>query len=271
MAMHGGAPVRLGKRGSRAWRPRNLVRLVLFSAFVLPIAGRAALYASGDHPRSFRDANWSTSGLLPPAERDPDARVMVFAARNGRWRSVFAVHTWIVVKPQNGDYTRYDVTGFGQPLRTNGFAPDAHWFSARPEVVADIRGPLAAAAIPKIQAAVATYPFAKPGDYRVWPGPNSNTFTATALRAVPELAIALPPTAIGKDFRADGSLVGYTPSRSGVEVELFGLFGFKAAWVEGIEINVLTLVVGLDIRRPAIKLPAVGRLGFDSMAAANPR
>jgi hypothetical protein len=35
----------------------------------------------------------------------------------------------------------------------------------------------------------------------MWPGPNSNTFTAAVLRAVPELAILLPPNAIGKDFR----------------------------------------------------------------------
>ena len=42
------------------------------------------------------------------------------------------------------------------------------------------------------------YPYAD--SYRVWPGPNSNTFTAFVLREVPELRVDLPPTAIGKDY-----------------------------------------------------------------------
>src|SRR6185369_5139161 len=142
--------------------------------------------------------NWSSTGFLPAAAGDPPARVLVFAARNGRWRSIFAVHTWIVVKPENGAYTRYEVSGFGQPVRVNWIAPDAFWFSNPPQVIADIRGSVAAQAIPKIIAAVDNYAYAKFGDYRIWPGPNSNTFVANALRAVPELHVALPPTAIGK-------------------------------------------------------------------------
>ena len=246
-------------------------RIALLAVFALPVAARAALYAFEDRPRSFRDANWSSTGLLPPAATDPVARILVFAARNGSWRSIFAVHTWIVVKPAGGGYTRYDVTAFGRPVRVNGFAPDAYWFSYRPEIVADIRGPLAAAAIPKITAAVSDYAYAKDGDYRLWPGPNSNTFVATVLRAVPELAVALPPTAIGKDFRAAGSIFGETPSRTGVELEIYGLVGLKAGWVEGVEVNLFTLVAGLDVRRPAIKLPGIGRVGvdsFDTTAAA---
>jgi Protein of unknown function (DUF3750) len=241
---------------------------VLAGVFLLPIVMRAGLYAVGDHPRSWRDADWSSTGLLPPAASDRAPRVLVFAARNGTWRSIFAVHTWIVVKPENADrYTRYDVTGFGQPIRVNGFAADARWFSYEPQVVGDIRGERAAAAIPKIEAAVKAYPYAHYGDYRIWPGPNSNTFTATVLRAVPELAVAMPPEAIGKDFRPDGSLFGLTDSRTGYEISIFGLLGAKLGWIEGVELNVLTLVTGLDVRHPALKLPGFGRIGIDTIAA----
>jgi hypothetical protein len=248
-------------------RPWYLSRLhvlwLLF--FVLPVAARASLYAIEDHPDSFASADWSTTHLLPPAASDPEARVLVFAARNGTWRSIFAVHTWIVVKPQNGPYTRYEVTGFGMPVRINARPPDAHWYGYVPAVIADVRGPLAAQAIPKIEDAVRSYVYAKRGDYRIWPGPNSNTFIATVLRAVPELAVALPSTAIGKDFRADYSVFGPTPSRTGYELEIFGLLGAKAAWVEGIEINLFTLVLGIDLRHPALKLPGIGRVGLDGM------
>src|ERR1700749_1510813 len=103
------------------------LRLTMLVVFALPIAARAGLYAVADHP-SWRDANWSSTHILPPAERAPEARVLVFAARAGGWKSVFAVHTWVVVKPANAAaYTRYDVMGFGEPVRVNLHEPDAYW------------------------------------------------------------------------------------------------------------------------------------------------
>ena len=58
-----------------------------------------------------------------------------------------------------------------------------------------------------------------------------------------------------------------TDSGTGVEVNLWGVLGLKLGWVEGIEINVLGLVAGLDVRDPGIKLPGFGRIGFDGLAA----
>jgi hypothetical protein len=238
-------------------------RTTLLVVFALPIAARGGLYAVEDHPRSWRDANWTSTHLLPSASSDPQARVLVFAARAGGWRGIFAVHTWIVVKPANAPaYTRYDVMGFGQPIRVNLHDPDAFWFGDRPRRVADIRGERAESAIPKIEAAVKDYPFSAYGSYRVWPGPNSNTFTASVLRAAPELAVAMPPEAIGRDYRADGSIFGLTASRTGVEMCVYGLLGAKLGWVEGIEIDVMGLVAGLDLRHPALKIPGFGRLGI---------
>ena len=100
----------------------------------------------------------------------------------------------------------------------------------------------------------------------MWPGPNSNTFIAAILRAVPQLEATLPPTAIGKDFRP-GPFVGLTDSGTGIEASLWGLLGLKLGWVEGVEVNVLSLVAGLDLRHPAIKLPGFGRIGFDNGVA----
>ncbi len=125
-------------------------------------------------------------------------------------------------------------------------------------LLADKRGPGADALIGRIDRAARDYPYA--AEYTMWPGPNSNTFTAWVGRAVPELELDLPPTAIGKDYLG-ARLVASAPSGSGVQLSLFGLLGVTASGVEGFELNVLGLTFGLDPFSPAIKLPLIGRLG----------
>src|SRR6266849_5867239 len=197
--------------------PLRKVLVGLLALFLFPLAVHAALYAGKDRPASFRDADWSSVGMLPPADADRDARFLVFTGRTGRWKGIFAVHSWVVFKPENATaWSRYDVVGWGQPVRNNGWAPDGRWFGDAPRVLVDVRGAEAARLIPKVEAAIAAYSYNHYGDYRMWPGPNSNTFTATVLRAVPELATTLPPNALGKDFRAH-PYVGRTDSRTGVE------------------------------------------------------
>lgn len=129
-----------------------------------------------------------------------------------------------------------------------------------------VEGAAAEALIPKIRAAIARYPYSHSGDYSVWPGPNSNSFVAYVLAAIPEARISLPPTAVGKDWRVDAGIFGLTPSGTGVQLSLGGLLGFTIGWVEGVEVNVLGLVAGIDIRRPAIKLPGFGRIGVGTVA-----
>jgi hypothetical protein len=80
------------------------------------------------------------------------------------------------------------------------------------------------------------------------------------LRAIPEAETALPANAVGRDFRP-WPYVGLTDSGTGVEASLWGLAGIKLGWVEGVELNVLGLVAGLDLRHPAVKLPGFGRIG----------
>jgi hypothetical protein len=247
------------------------VLVVILALFLFPLAAHAVLYARKDRPASFRDADWSSVGMLAEAAAEPEARLLVFTGRTGRWKGIFAVHSWVVLKPANAtSWSRFDVVGWGQPVRNNGWAPDGRWFGDTPTVILDVRGAQAAAAIPKIEATIAAYGYSHYGDYRMWPGPNSNTFTATLLRAVPELATTLPPNALGKDFR-NVPYLGLTDSGTGVEASLWGLLGVKAGWIEGLELNFLGLVAGLDLRHPAVKLPGFGRLGVgDGSALAAP-
>ena len=247
---------------------RALVIASILSLFLLPIAAQAALYAVSGGPRNWRDADWSSIGSLPPARAFPEARILVFSGRTGGWKGVFSVHSWIVFKPKGGSaWTRYDVVGWGNPLRQNGWAPDGRWYGNKPVVVADVSGEDAEQLIPRLAAAIRDYEYRNAGDYRIWPGPNSNTFVASVLRAVPELGAALPPNAVGRDFRPFPYL-GASGSRTGIEANLWGILGIKLGWVEGVEVNLFGLVAGFDLRRPALKLPSFGRIGLDSLSPA---
>lgn len=243
-------------------RAFGFVSLGFLLLFLAPIGVSAALYALGEGTRDWSTADRSSAGLLRPAAQQKEAVVRVFAARTVRWRGIFATHCWIVIKPAGATaYTRYDYTAWGEPIRVNGFVADGRWFGRTPETVFSADGALAEAAIPKIRAAVEGYRFASSGDYRAWPGPNSNTFVANVMAAVPELDAKLPTTAVGKDYPYDGRWIALTPSKTGLRFTLGGYGGLTVGWFEGVELNVLGAIFGVELRRPAINLPGLGRFG----------
>ena len=180
---------------------------------------------------------------------------------------------WVAVKRAAAKaYTVYENIGgrlrwSESALAVRERAPDARWFGAEPELVAERRGAGVDELIARIDRAARTYPWA--GEYTMWPGPHSNTFTAWVARAVPELEVDLPPTAIGKDYTG-AKLVGSAPSGRGVQLSFFGLAGLTASSVEGFEVNLLGLTFGLNPFEPALKLPLVGRLGPTREATAGP-
>jgi hypothetical protein len=230
------------------------------------LIGPASTVATGmvDLERTWWRGSRESAGLSPDPVTHPQALVQVFGARAVRWRGAFAIHTWVAVKRVGAEtYTRYEVIGWRYyrglpPLSvTTDVHPDRHWFGNRPEVLAELRGEAAEAAIAGIEKAVAEYPLAD--RYRTWPGPNSNTFTAHVGRQVPELKLDLPPTAIGKDY-LPGAPVARPPSGTGIQVSFFGLLGAIVSPGEGLEINVLGLSFGIDVHEPALRLPGLGRV-----------
>ena len=147
--------------------------------FIAPILARVALYAISDDPRSWRDADWSSTGLLPAAADSTPARVVIFTGAAGAWKGIFSVHSWIVLKRANEPrWQRYDVVGWGEPIRLNNWPVDGKWYGNKPVMIADICGPEAERLIPRIEATVKDYNYSQTGDYRIWPGPNSNSFIA---------------------------------------------------------------------------------------------
>jgi hypothetical protein len=241
---------------------------------VLPVLlfGLAHADRNADSIGDWRRASRAPVGLAPDPATTREAVVQVYAARAVRWRGYFGVHTWIAAKPTNAAaFTVYEVTGFrvrrgGSAVAVSQRAPDGRWFGSEPDLLADVRGAGVDALIDRIEQAVAAYPYAD--RYRIWPGPNSNTFTAFVLRQVPELRTDLPAHAIGKDYLG-ARVLARSASGTGAQVSLFGMLGVLAGLEEGIELNVLGLTFGVDPGDLTVKLPLAGSLGFGAPITAS--
>ena len=216
--------------------------------------------------KAWWEASRQSSGVSPNPEKVMDAVIQVFAARAFSWRGIFGVHTWISVKPTNAsEYTVYQLVGWR--LRRGEDAvviqrdiPDRLWYDAIPELLLDVRGEGVDELIKKIDKAAKTYPYRN--TYSVWPGPNSNTFIAWIGRLVPELRLDLPPTAIGKDWLGNTKFFSSTPSGTGYQFSILGLLGVLLGVEEGLEINILGLNFGIDVFDMSLRLPGIGRVGF---------
>lgn len=230
---------------------------------LLPVSLGAALgYAKG-WPANWRVASWQSSGILPEATKVKPATVMVLATRTGQWKSIFAEHMSIVVKPEGASqWTRYDVVGWGKPVRRDAYAADALWYGNTPRVIFRLEGPAAAKLIPAVEASIAAYPHQKRGSYTVWPGPNSNTFVGWVVRHTDGFEAELPPVAVGKDWLASGFGTDVAPSKTGYSLSIAGVIGGTLAWEEGLELHLLGSTIGLDPNDLAIKLPALGKLSL---------
>jgi hypothetical protein len=230
--------------------PRSVVSFVGRSSLIglLALAGASVTAENSDRVV-----------LDPVAPTEPV--VQVWGARTRGAKGIFGVHTWVAVKPRGvADYTVYEVIGWrlrwsDTAVVIRNRAPN-QWFGAEGELYAEKRGAGVEELIQRIDKAAREYPYAQ--TYTVWPGPNSNTFTAWIARAVPELEVDLPATAIGKDYLG-GSMVSTAPSGKGFQLSLRGLFGVAASRVDGLELNLLSLNFGVS--SSGIKLPIVGRIG----------
>lgn len=244
----------------------------IVAAAILLLATVACAPTEGSRPRNFGDV--AVVGLAPGPDDNRESIVQVYAARSyARVSRLVAVHTWIAFR-RAGDatYTTVEAHRFrphlsGQAVRIcQKSYPDRRWHGAEPALLFEARGETADRAIEGIEGAVARYQ----DQYRLWPGPNSNTLTAELARSVDELQVDLPPTAIGKDFLPGWRIFAPAPSGTGWQVSFGGALGLLVAIEEGVEMNVLGAVFGVDLNPPALKLPIVGRLGFAEETYADP-
>ena len=253
---------------------RWLLRVIGFIAvFYLLPTGCMFVQHNANNSKSWWELRRDSSEQAPPAEID-EAIIQVYAARAARWRGNVGVHTWIATKRRSEkNYTRMEVFGWGvsrgrDAVRIREGSPDNYWFGSRPVLLRDIRGAeKVEALIDRVYEAANSYPFNHV--YTVWPGPNSNTFTAHVARSVPEMRLDLPSTAVGKDYVPLKEFVSKSPSGTGAQISFKGYAGPLLGLEEGFEINVLGFTAGVDLYPPALKLPAVGRIGFSDYRRFN--
>lgn len=165
----------------------------------------ALILLTGCANNDWRTASREPAGIAPSPEQSPEAVIQVYGAPVYGWRGLFAIHTWIAVKPSYADrYTVYEVIGWRQKrglpaLRIEQDYPDRYWFGEKPELLLSRTGEGVDQLIRKIDQAARNYPWAN--QYTMFPGPNSNTFPAWIAEQVPELGLKLPIKAIGQDWR----------------------------------------------------------------------
>jgi hypothetical protein len=215
----------------------------------------------------WRTASREPVGLAPDPAAVKEAVVQVNGARTFGAKGLIGVHTWVAVKPaEASEWTVYEVIGWrlrwsDSAIVVNHREPDGRWFGSAPELYADRRGPGVDARVERLAKAARRDPYGT--ENPAGPGPKANTITAGNARAVPELAVDLPATAIGKDYLGS-AIVGTAPSGSGYQVSLVGVLGVAVSAVDGLEFNLLGLNFGVS--PSGLKLPIVGRIGASHAA-----
>ena len=240
---------------------------------LIAIAGPIYLLLTGSYvTEHWSRASSGSAGVAPDPRIFRGAVIQVYAARVWGKRGAVAVHTWVAVKPSHAEsYTTYQIIGWRLYSRDTALVirsdiPDRHWYGNRPWLLADLRGEGVDKIIDAVHKAAMRYPYAY--QYRLWPGPNSNTFTAWVARQVPELKVDMPPTAIGKDYLGARSVLAKAPSGTGYQLSLLGALGVTVGVEEGIEFNIGCVHFGIDPLDLGLRLPGLGNVSLlsDSFA-----
>ena len=183
------------------------------------------------------------------------------------WKGVMSVHSWIVIKGENDQsWRRYDVAGWGNPVRLNWWPPDRG--SASTAVVLDIKRRARAGADPRIEAAIKAYRYANAGDYRIWPGPNSNTFIAAVLCGA-EAQRHHAAEAVARDYRP-WPYAG-SPTAAPASRQTYGACSASSSAGSKASSSTCSARRRARLRHPAVKVPATAGFGLDHSATAAQR
>jgi len=173
------------------------------------------------------------------------------------WYSTHAEHGWYDVKTESG-WHRVEVMGRSTGVMVTSIddveaRSDQRFGDRQVHVLRLVEGESARQIGAQILAKAEQYPHAY--DYAPYPGPNSNTFVEWLSKEVPGLWLEQYGTAVGKDYPMNGWVSGgVTTTRTGLELET-PFLGVQAGLVEGVELHLLCMTIGIGIWPPQLKLP----------------
>ncbi|MBK9383933.1 MAG: DUF3750 domain-containing protein [Planctomycetes bacterium] len=179
------------------------------------------------------------------------------------WITRLAYHVWFEVKRgDESSWRRYEVTDFDDGVGIDdipeSLARSDHRFDREVLLVEHWTGSEAQRMAEDLHRFAESYE--DDGNYRAFPGPNSNTFAARAMRSIDGLSAVLHHNAIGKDY-TPLVRVGGTTSGTGVAIDTIPL-GFAVAVEEGLELHLIQLTFGIALFPPALKIPFAPKIGF---------
>ena len=229
---------------------------------LLLLAGPVVGFFKVDLSRSWSRQEETSGHVAQKAVMHPEALVQIYQAKAYKWQGAVSVRTWIATKDHHArQYVVYEIEGWKHDsdqsvVSITRKAPDHTWFGQAPELIYELSGRDAEAAILKIDRLAKTYPHAY--EYEGWFGPNDNTFVAHIVRNVDEIEFGMPPNALGKDYLPDNVLLARTPSNSGYQLNYKGMVGVMLSKDEGFELNLGGLVLGVNPVKQQVKLPGFG-------------
>ena len=169
------------------------------------------------------------------------------------WYTRFAEHCWIDFKDDSGwwrvEWNQHDPKVKLFHILDGLARSDERW-----EMCVQVHAVSAGVAAKRIAAQIhdSAFEFPFQGEYRAFPGPNSNTFVDWLAREC-GIGVQLPTTALGKNY-APFVRAGITAANTGVALHTFPL-GLEIVLQEGATVELFGLPFGVGIWPPALKLP----------------
>ena len=220
--------------------------------------------------QDWRTADRSSAGMAPDPRSERQAVVQVYAARAFNWRGALGVHTWIAAKPRDGDYyTVHQVMGWrALPEPAGGYFDTGHSRSAV------VRSPSRAARGFARQAGGGSNSAYRSGRgelpfrprIQFMAGPQQQyLYRPCGPRGALSSAWICPTPPSARTFSPTEASWRARPAAPADNSPSTVCFGVTVAREEGLELNILALNFGIDLLRPAVKLPGIGRIGMNKL------
>lgn len=189
------------------------------------------------------------------------------------WYKSLAHHAWIDLKRGPAGWLRIECGGRLLGVMTNELDDtearlDRRFGGHDVRLLGWLQGDAAQRAAAAIEARAKELDTVYSDGYRIWPGPNSNTFVYELAAAAPDLGFVFDPNCIGKDWSGwvDAGLVA---SKTGVRLDTVPI-GAAIGLREGVELHLFGTTLGVSLDPPGLSLPFLPQIPWGWLPVAEP-